>query len=304
MTQLKRREFIKTSTLAGLAFTMPLFSFEKYTPLLSFSTLGCPDWSFETILNFAVDNGYDGIEIRGIQRELDLLKCNEFSSEENISSTRKLVKDKKIKIVGLGSSAAMHHADPAERKKNLDSAKSFIHLAQQLNCPYVRVFPNNFPKDQDRNKTMDLIITALQELGDFAKNTGVTVLMETHGDLVQSEEIAKAMNAVNRSNVGLVWDVVNMWSVSKEPPTQVYARLKKYIRHTHIKDLVFANGKQGYVLLGKGTTPVFEAINLLAKDKYKGYLSFEWEKLWHPEIAEPEIAIADYAKVMREHFKK
>jgi sugar phosphate isomerase/epimerase len=304
MTQLKRREFIKTSTLAGLAFTTPLFSFEKYTPLLSFSTLGCPDWSFETILNFAVDNGYDGIEIRGIQRELDLLKCNEFSSKENILSTRKLVEDKKIKIVGLGSSAAMHHADPAERKKNLDGAKSFIHLAQQLNCPYVRVFPNNFPKDQDRNKTMDLIITALQELGDFAKNTGVTVLMETHGDLVQSEEIAKLMNAVNRSNVGLVWDVVNMWSVSKEPPTQVYARLKKYIRHTHIKDLVFANGKQEYVLLGKGATPVFEAIDILAKDKYKGYFSFEWEKLWHPEIAEPEIAIADYAKVMKEHFKK
>ncbi|HEV2830904.1 MAG TPA: sugar phosphate isomerase/epimerase family protein [Hanamia sp.] len=304
MTQLKRREFIKTSTLAGLAFTMPLFSFEKYTPLLSFSTLGCPDWSFETILNFAVNNGYDGIEIRGIQRELNLLKCNEFSSEENIAFTRKLVEDKKIKIVGLGSSAAMHHADPAERKKSLDDAKNFIHLAQQLNCPYVRVFPNNFPKGQDRNKTMDLIITALQELGDFAKNTGVTVLMETHGDLVQSEEIAKLMNAVNRSNVGLVWDVVNMWSVSKESPTQVYARLKKYIRHTHIKDLVFANGKQEYVLLGKGTTPVFEAINLLAKDKYKGYLSFEWEKLWHPEIAEPEIAIANYAKVMKEHFKR
>ena len=123
MTQFKRRDFIKTSTLAGLAFTMPSFSFKKYTPLLSFSTLGCPDWSFETILNFAVNNGYDGIEIRGIQRELDLLKCAEFSSKENIASTRKLIEDKKIKIVGLGSSAAMHHADPTERKKNLDGPK-------------------------------------------------------------------------------------------------------------------------------------------------------------------------------------
>ncbi|HEY9363740.1 MAG TPA: sugar phosphate isomerase/epimerase, partial [Chitinophagaceae bacterium] len=69
-------------------------------------------------------------------------------------------------------------------------------------------------------------------------------------------------------------------------------------------DLAFANDKQQYVLLGKGNTPVFEAIDILAKDKYKGYFSFEWEKLWHPEIAEPEIAIADYAKVMKEHFKK
>jgi sugar phosphate isomerase/epimerase len=304
MTQFKRRDFIKTSTLAGLAFTMPSFSFKKYTPLLSFSTLGCPDWSFETILNFAVNNGYDGIEIRGIQRELDLLKCTEFSGKENIAATRKLIEDKKIKIVALGSSAKMHYAKGAEREKNLEEAKRFIQLAQQLNCPYVRVFPNNFPKAQERNETMNLIITALQELGDFAKNTGVTVLMETHGDLVQSEDIVKVITSVNRPNVGLVWDVINMWSVTKEPPALVYARLKKYIRHTHIKDLVFVNDKPQYVLLGKGSTPVFEAIDLLVKDKYKGYFSFEWEKLWHPEIAESDVAIADYAKVMKEHFKK
>ena len=304
MNYFKRRDFIKTSTLAGLAFTMPSFSFKKYAPLLSFSTLGCPDWPFETILNFAVNNGYGGIEIRGIQRELDLLKCAEFSSKENIASTRKLIEDKKIKIVGLGSSAAMHHANGAEREKNLDEAKRFIQLAQQLNSPYIRVFPNNFPKDQERNKTIDLIITALQELGDYAKNTGVTILMETHGDLVQSKDIERVLNSVNRPNVGLVWDVVNMWSVTKEPPARVYARLKKYIRHTHIKDLAFVNDKQQYVLLGKGNTPVFEAIDILAKDDYRGYFSFEWEKLWHPEIAEPEIAIADYAKVMKEYFKK
>jgi hypothetical protein len=37
---------------------------------------------------------------------------------------------------------------------------------------------------------------------------------------------------------------------------------------------------------------------------YKGYYSFEWEKLWHPEIADPEIALADYSKVMKAYFKK
>jgi hypothetical protein len=35
---------------------------------------------------------------------------------------------------------------------------------------------------------------------------------------------------------------------------------------------------------------------------YKGYYSFEWEKLWHPEIAEPELALADYPKKMKTHF--
>ena len=62
------------------------------------------------------------------------------------------------------------------------------------------------------------------------------------------------------------------------------------------------DGKIQYVFLGQGEVPIFEAIDALSKGGYKGYYSFEWEKLWHPEIAEPELAIADYAKVMRGHF--
>ena len=304
MKQLKRRDFIKTATLAGIAFATVPFDFKKYAPLLSFSTLGCPDWSFGTILDFAVSNDYNGIEIRGIKRELDLLKCPEFSSRENIQSTRKRVEDKKIKIVDLGSSAEMHHPKGTERDKNMDAAKRFIELAQQLDCPYIRVFPNIFPKGPERDEITHNIVTALQELGNYAKGTGVKVLMETHGELVLSSDIENIMQSVNHPDAGLVWDVVNMWCVTKERPEQVYARLKKYIHHTHIKHLVFANGKEEYVLLGKGTTPIFEAIDLLSKNGYKGYFSFEWEKLWHPEIAAPEIALADYPKVMKEHFKK
>ncbi|MEO6136325.1 MAG: sugar phosphate isomerase/epimerase family protein [Ginsengibacter sp.] len=304
MKKLKRRDFIKTTTLAGIAFATSSFDYKKYSPLLSFSTLGCPDWSFGSILDFAVNNNYNGIEIRGIKRELDLLKCPEFSNKENIQTTRKRAEDKNIKIVNLGSSAQMHHPKGPERDKYMDEAKRFIGLAQQLNCPYIRVFPNIFPEGPEREEVTHLMVTALQELGNYTKGTGVTVLLETHGELVQSADIEKIMQSVDHPDVGLVWDVVNMWSVTKEPPAQVYTRLKKYIHHTHIKDLVFANGKEEYVLLGKGTTPIFEAIDLLAKDKFKGYFSFEWEKLWHPEIAEPEVALAYFPKAMKEHFKK
>jgi sugar phosphate isomerase/epimerase len=80
--------------------------------------------------------------------------------------------------------------------------------------------------------------------------------------------------------------------------------LKPFIHHTHIKDAKMVNGKEQYTLLGQGETPIFEAIELLASDNFKGYYSFEWEKLWHPEIAEPEIAFAAYSKTMQEYFRK
>ena len=83
----------------------------------------------------------------------------------------------------------------------------------------------------------------------------------------------------------------------------MYKKLKKYIRHTHIKDAKLVDGKPQYTLLGQGEVPIFEAIDLLSKGGYKGYYSFEWEKLWHPEMEEPEIALADYPIAMKKHFK-
>jgi len=304
MTPSTRRQFLKTS--ASFLVTAAIansFDFKKDKLRLSFSTLGCPDWPFEKIVDFAVQNGYSGLEIRGIQRQMDLAKCKEFNSAENISATLRLMKDKGLRFVDLGSSAEMHHSDPAERQKQLDEARRFIQLAEQLNCPYVRVFPNKLSKE-DRSASIDTIIKGLKEAGNYANGTSVMVLMETHGDAVESAVLKQIMDAVNHPKVGLVWDVSNMWTVTKEPPAQVYSLLKNYIHHTHVKDAKLADNGPQYKLMGKGEVPIFEAIDILHKDGYKGYYSFEWEKLWHPEIDEPEIALADYPKAMKQHFNR
>lgn len=299
-----RKEFLQNSAiLLTAALTSSAFTFGKNKPLLAFSTIGCPDWNFQQIVDFAASHGYSGLEVRGIKRQMDLTKCDEFSSPEKIKATLSLMREKGLKFINLGSSAKMHFPDGAEREKNLAEAKAFIDLAQKINCPFVRVFPNEFPKNQDRDKTMDMVSKALLILGDYAKERNVTVLMETHGDFSRSEDILKVMKAATHPNIGLVWDISNMWTITKESPALVYKKLKKYIRHTHLKDAKIQGDKLQYVLIGQGDVPIFEAIDILYKDGYKGYYSFEWEKLWHPEIAEPELALADYPKAMKEHFK-
>ena len=299
-----RKEFLQTSgilmaaALAGSAFK----NTGKRAPLLSFSTLGCPDWTFQQIIDFAALHGYQGIEIRCIQRKLDLTKCDEFNSLTNISATVSRVAGKGLRIVDLGSSCALHIADPAKRKENLDEGKRFIDLAQKINCPYIRVYPNNLPKDQEKQAVMELIIQGFKELGEYAKGTGVKVLMETHGDLVHSEDLLTVMQSVNNPQTGLIWDISNMWTITKEPPATVYGKLKKWIHHTHIKDGKLVNGEVKYVFMGQGEVPIFEAIDLLEKNHYKGFYSFEWEKMWHPELAEPELALADFPEAMKKHF--
>ena len=207
MSQFSRKEFLQTTAiLAASAMIGSSFDLKKKKPLLSFSTLGCPDWSFQQITDFAVKHGYKGIEVRGLQRQMDLAKCNEFSTAENRSATMAMMKEKGLQFINLGSSATLHFAEGAEREKNLDEGKRFIDLAQQIDCPYIRVFPNNFPKGQDKNATMDLIIKGLVDLGDHAKETKVSVLMETHGEVVWSEDLEVIMRSAEHPNVGLVWD--------------------------------------------------------------------------------------------------
>lgn len=290
---IKRREFLQKSTgiLALSALNRP----KTQAPLLSFSTLSCPKWTFQQVIQQAKAAQYSGIELRGIQGDLNLPAHPIFSSAQ-IASTKQQVVDANLKIVNLGSSANLHFLDPQKRKNNLDEAKRFIELAHQLACPYIRVFPNDLPKEQSEQATIQAIIQGLVELGDFAKSSGVKVLLESHGKVIQADMLAHIMQQANHSNVGLVWDFFNMWSVTKEPPAKVYQVLKKYIYHTHIKDAILTNTGETYTLLGEGNAPVKEALHALKEGNYTGFYSFEWEKLWHTEIGEPEIAIPHYAK--------
>ncbi|MGV3657702.1 MAG: sugar phosphate isomerase/epimerase family protein, partial [Chitinophagaceae bacterium] len=286
-----------------LTFISSSFNYKKKNILLSFSTLGCPDWTLQQIVDFAVQHGYKGIEVRGLQRQMDLTKCPEFATEDARRKTMQLMKEKGLQFVGLGSSANMHLPDGEEREKNMAEAKRFIDLAQQIGCPYVRVFPNNFPKEADKKTTVERIAKGLLELGDYAKGKNVTVLMETHGDVIWVDDIETIMQKATHPNVGLVWDVTNMWAFTKEPPNEAYQKLKKYIHHIHVKDAKVDNGKLQYTLLGEGDVPIFEAIDAMMKNGYKGYYSFEWEKLWHPQLPEPEVALGHFPTVIKKHLK-
>lgn len=298
-----RRQFLQSSLILTASTTLPLnLLAAKQKPLLSFSTLGCPDWDFRQIVDFAAKHGYQGIELRGIKRQMDLPLCEEFKTPEKGKATMRLMADNGLKFVDLGSSANLHFPEGAERAKNMDEAKRFIDLANEIDCPFIRVFPNNFLKERRKEETIELMAKSLLELAQYADGSKVSVLIESHGDLIHSEDLEKVLKSAEHKNAGMIWDVVNMWSITKEPVAEVYERLKKYIRHTHIKDAKVSGSEVNFVFLGKGDVPIFEAIDLLAKNNYHGYYSFEWEKLWHPELPGPELALADYSEAMRKHF--
>ena len=74
MTTIARRSFLATlgAGLAAPAILRAQSRSKRYP--IAFSTLGCPAWSWKTILESADRLGYAAIELRGIAGEMDLPK--------------------------------------------------------------------------------------------------------------------------------------------------------------------------------------------------------------------------------------
>jgi sugar phosphate isomerase/epimerase len=294
---LSRRDFLATSAMA--AFSPPLPAKEK--PRLAFSTLGCPGWPFPRILDFASSNGFSAIEIRCILGDLDLPNRPEFA-RDSIAATKKAIAAHGLRVSDLGSSSEMHHADAEKRGKSIADAKRFIDLAEKLEAPYVRIYGNKL--EGDREECIRRVAAGMRELAVYAKPHNVTVIIESHGDFVTSPLLKQVLTEADHSNALLLWDAHHTFVSGHEEPEFTVRELGPWIKHTHLKDSREVNGEAHYVLTGQGTVPVARQMRALAAIHYQGYFCFEWEKLWHPEIAEPEIAIADFARVVPAYLAK
>lgn len=300
MTNYNRRSFLKT---ASFAIAAPMFTrrFKTEKLPIAFSTLGAPGWDWKTILKNAAEWQYSAIEMRGLKEQLDLYKSPQFMGE-NIKTSKLDLKALGLKISDLGSSANLHERDPKKRQEQLDDGRRYIDLAHQLEVPLVRVFPNKLLADEARRITVERIIDGMLELGRYAKGSGVTVIVESHGDFTDSPTLLQILQGSQMSTTGLLWDAHHTCVMGHEKPEDTLRILGKYVRHTHLKDSVPAGKDRKYVLTGAGEVPVRETVRALKGAGYKGYFCFEWEKRWHPEIEEPEVSIPHFAKMMKEYL--
>lgn len=300
-----RREFLQITTLALLMqrfITPALFakSTAKTRIPLAFSTLGCPAWEWSKILDFAQQHEYSAIELRGLQGNLDL-PSNPIFSSDRIVQTKNEIRDHKLRIACVSSSANLYMEDPEKRAKELSDAHRFIDLAATLGAPYVRVFGGKAEKDNSPTPdeaTKARVAAGLKELGSYAGPKNVTVIIESHDHFTSSATLKDVLTRAASNHVGLLWDAHHTFATSNEEPEDTVKQLGRWIRHTHLKDSTGSGEDRHYVLTGRGNVPIERQIKALRGIGYKGFYCFEWEKMWHPEIDDPEIAIADFAHVV------
>ena len=136
------------------------------------------DWDVPTLIANLTEARFDAVELRTTHRHGVEVSLSPAARVD----VRKRFDDSPIKIGGLGTTCEYHSPDPGIVRKNVDETKAWVLLARDLGSPSVKVRPNGLPKDLPEEKTLEQIGKALTECGSFAREHGVTVQLEVHGE--------------------------------------------------------------------------------------------------------------------------
>ena len=265
---------------------------------LSTTTLGCPGWTLRQIVENASHMGYAAVDFRGLLDEIDITKRPEFNA--GLSETRQLFADHGLAISGIAIGARYAVTDPAERDAHFDETRRNMDLAARLDTHVLRVYGGRVPEGHTVDSILPYLVENLRTIGDEAETYGVTLALETHDAWTDSSVFARLMKEVDHPRVRVLWDLHHPYRTTGELPEVTYNNLAPYTVSIHVKDSIpTAEGHQ-LVLLGAGDVPVRDMLDRLVAGGYDGYAILEWEKRWHPELPEPEVAFPQYVLKMRE----
>jgi sugar phosphate isomerase/epimerase len=264
---------------------------------LAFSTLGCPDWTLDQIASCIETSQYAGLELRGLRREFSLPDCPELAPDRR-AAVRRRFEGLGCALFSVDSSAKFSSPEAAERAEAVDEVRRYAELGAALGSQFIRVFGGNLGEGYSVADTVPFMAQSLREAADAAAAAGLSVIVETHDAFCRGEDLAAVLNAADHRACLALWDIHHPLAHGESVPDTL-RHLGGRLAHTHTKDARTVDDKREYCLFGEGDLPYREVFGSLRDAGYEGYLSLEWEKAWHPDIAEPEIALPHYAEAAR-----
>jgi sugar phosphate isomerase/epimerase len=262
----------------------------------SFTNLACPDWDLEKIAAKAAEYGYDGVELRSHGDNPYLYPKPPLSHRKYI---RDIFEKHRLEIICISAYSQFASSDEKILEQNKQILIDDIILAHDLNAPLVRSFLGQHP-ELTNEQIIEYAAPYLNYCADFAELLGIKVVFETHDIWCTGDLMKLAFSKITSEGAAILWDVGNNHDFG-ETPGGFFDVVGKKCGHVHMKDFnKDENGKIKYCITGDGEVPIKECAGILKSAGYQGYITFEWEKRWHPEIEEPEIALPQFIKYMKD----
>lgn len=266
---------------------------------LCISTLACPGWTLEQIIQALVQNGISGIDFRGLGSEIDITKLPAFTT--HLDQTLGQLWQHSLSMPCLNTSITLVTPAADRWEMMLDECSRYSHLAARSQTKFLRIFGGSPTNHMDRDEARSLARRHLRQIVKICQSHQCIPLLETHDAWATGDEVLELLHEFSTGEVGALWDFEHSWRKG-EPLSSSVEMLGKWVRHVHIKDSVRVEDKNLPRLLGEGQLPLVDVLKALKSISYSGWLCLETEKRWHPEAPEPEESIPQFARWMQEHL--
>ena len=262
---------------------------------LSFTTMATPGLGVLNSVKLAGKYGYDGIDLRVSDYMGELTPQ---ASGKELLEVKNILASEGIRLSGLlcyNKSGGMGDAARQEMKEDI---QRHLEIASILESPSIRIFAGN-PEESENiddsiKKTADTILEALRQ-----DKTEVKILLQNHSHSFTLKQAVNLAEMVDSPLFGIVFSPDHC-VLQKEDPRGFYGLVKKHSKQLYIADLNLEGSEYKSVLPGKGVVQLKDAYEIIGGADFDGWVTFKWEKIWHKELEEPDIALPffrEYIKV-------
>lgn len=282
---MKRRQFIKKSaqTAAAISVISPFSLQNLRLENDLFFKISLAQWSLHKAL---FDKKMDNLDFAAKSRALgcegleyvnaffkDKAKDKTYLKEMNKRAENEGQQNVLIMIDGEGDLA---DANTANRLKGIENHYKWVEAAQFLGCHAIRV---NLRGGKEMSEAAKASIDSLTKLSDFAKGSGISVLVENHGGFSSNGVwMTDVFSQIKNENCGTLPDFGNFCITRKDDNC-----IEEYDRYKGMAELLpFAKAMsaKSNVFDDQGNErnmDYYRIMKMVKESGYRGYVGIEYE---------------------------
>ncbi|EJR79204.1 3-dehydroshikimate dehydratase [Bacillus cereus VD156] len=218
--------------------------------------------SFTDIVQFAYENGFEGIELWGTHAQNLYMQERETTEQE-----LNFLKDKNLEITMI--SDYLDISLSADFEKTIEKSEQLVVLANWFNTNKIRTFAGQKGSNDFSEQERKEYVKRIRKICDVFAQHNMYVLLETHPNTLTDTlpSTIELLEEVNHPNLKINLDFLHIWE-SGADPIDSFQRLKPWTLHYHFKNISSADylhvfePNNVYAAAGSriGMVPLFEGI--------------------------------------------
>ncbi|MCD6360830.1 MAG: sugar phosphate isomerase/epimerase [Armatimonadetes bacterium] len=220
------------------------------------------EWDLDTLLEKCNTFGLKGAEFRTDVGHAHGVEIDTSPSERK--TIREKCEDANVTIIGLSSGCAYDAIDQQELAENIERTKRHLDMCAEVGGGGVKVFGNKLHVDEGvpEQQTVQQIGEALHECAEYARELGVLVRFEMHGDFQTAEQCNEIIRLADSEGICLIYNC-NPNDPKDGSIREIYSAVAPNVGHVHLHDLSDRN------------FPYLELVKLLRETGYSGWCTTE-----------------------------